>query len=164
MITHPELVKALAKPGPAILKSLTQYDCNLVHMVMGVSGEAGELLDAVKKHVIYRKPLDHENVVEELGDIEFFMEGVRQALGITREQTIEANIKKLSKRYAEGYSDTAAQVRADKADKGKGNSLLDEAKSVLEAVEVMQPFQMPHEVKDALYLLRCEVEKSKETR
>lgn len=38
-------------------------------MATGVSGEAGELLDAVKKSVVYKKPLDRENVVEELGDL-----------------------------------------------------------------------------------------------
>jgi len=43
------------------------------------------------------------------------LEGIRQGLGITREQCIEANIVKLAKRY-EGmkYSDGAAQDRADK--------------------------------------------------
>lgn len=41
--------------------------------------------------------------------------GLHMAVGITREETIEANIAKLGKRY-EGfnYSDQAAQTRADK--------------------------------------------------
>lgn len=65
--------------------------------------------------MIYRKPLDRENVLEELGDLEFYMEGIRQGLGITREQCLEANIAKLGKRY-EGmrYTDGAEQERADK--------------------------------------------------
>ena len=85
-------------------------------MMMGISGEAGELLDAIKKHVIYQKPLDRENAIEELGDIEFYLEGLRQGLGISRQETLDANIKKLSVRYAGlQYSDTAAQTRADKA-------------------------------------------------
>ena len=84
-------------------------------MAMGVSGESGELLDAIKKATIYRKPIDMDNVIEELGDLEFYMEGLRQGLGITREQTLEANIKKLSVRYASlSYSDQQAQDRADK--------------------------------------------------
>jgi NTP pyrophosphatase (non-canonical NTP hydrolase) len=85
-------------------------------MIMGVSGESGELLDAIKKAVIYNKPLDIENVIEELGDIEFYLEGLRQGLGIDRGETLDANVKKLSVRYEAGsYSDTAAQTRADKA-------------------------------------------------
>lgn len=113
------MVKGLAKPGPDILESLTPEKAHLLHMAMGIAGEAGELLDAVKKHVIYDKPLDIENVVEEKGDIEFYMQGMRSALGITREQTIQANIAKLltgsNARYKLGlYTDKAAQERADK--------------------------------------------------
>lgn len=114
-IKHNEMVTALVKSGQVIKDELTPDDAHLMHMAIGVSGEAGELLDAVKKAVIYRLHLDLENVIEELGDLEFYMEGVRQAVGVTREQCLEANIEKLKKRY-EGlqYSDKAAQDRADK--------------------------------------------------
>lgn len=112
---HGNLVLALAKPGHTIAAELMPADCHLIHMAIGISGESGELLDAIKKAVIYRKPLDRANVVEELGDLEFYMEGLRQGLGITREEVLEANITKLRKRYGERYSDIAAQVRADKA-------------------------------------------------
>ena len=117
MVTHSEMVAALCKSGEAIAAEMTAGDAHLMHMAIGVAGEAGELLDAVKKAVIYRKPLDRENVIEELGDLEFYMEGLRQGLGISRDECITANIAKLSKRY-EGlqYSDGAAQVRADKQD------------------------------------------------
>ena len=109
-----QMVVVLAKPGEAILESLTPKDAHMLHMVLGISGEAGELLDAIKKAAIYRKPLDRANVIEELGDLEFFMQGLRDSLGITREQCLEANIIKLSRRYGEQYSDQAAQARADK--------------------------------------------------
>lgn len=114
-INFADMVKVLAKKGDVIAAELTAKDAHLLHMVVGVSGESGELLDAVKKAVIYRKPLDRENVIEELGDLEFYLEGLRQGLGITRDETIEANIVKLSKRY-EGlkYSDQSAQLRVDK--------------------------------------------------
>lgn len=114
-IVYSDMIATLAKKGEAIAAELTAEDAHLLHMTVGVSGEAGELLDAVKKAVIYRKPLDLENVIEELGDLEFYMEGLRQGLGITRQETIDANIAKLSKRY-EGlrYSDKSAQLRADK--------------------------------------------------
>lgn len=113
--THQELVSALTKPGEDVLTGLTPHTANLLHMAVGVSGEAGELLDAVKKAAIYVKPLDRANVVEELGDLEFYMEGLRAALGITREECLEANIDKLSKRYHQGrYTNDQAQERADK--------------------------------------------------
>lgn len=114
-VSYPEFVNKLAKPGEQILEQLTPVDCHNWHMASCVSGEAGELFDAVKKVVIYRKPVDRENVVEEMGDIEFYLEGLRQGLGITREEVIQANIEKLSERYKKlTYSDQAAIERADK--------------------------------------------------
>lgn len=115
---HDEMVRTLAKPGQDIISSLTPETADLLHMALGVGGEAGELEDAIKKHVIYNKPLDRENVVEELGDLEFYMRRIRQVVGITRQETLNHNITKLLKgknaRYKEGYSDKAAQDRADK--------------------------------------------------
>lgn len=113
-IKYEDMVEALIKPGQAIQMTLTEDKVNLWHLATGVAGEAGELIDAIKKHVVYNKELDFENVIEELGDLEFYMEGLRQGLGITREQTLAANVAKLGVRYAKGYSDKAAQVRADK--------------------------------------------------
>lgn len=114
-IKFEDMVRGLAKDGAQIKAELTPLDADLLHMGVGVSGEAGELLDAIKKATIYRKPLDLENVIEELGDLEFFMERIRQIVGVTREQTIEANIKKLGVRYSKGsYSNDQAAVRADK--------------------------------------------------
>ena len=112
---HAEMVAKLVKPGIQILAEMNGMDAHLLHMGVGISGEAGELLDAIKKRVVYNKPLDLANVIEELGDLEFYMEGLRKSLMITREETLQANMQKLSKRY-EGlkYSDQAAQDRADK--------------------------------------------------
>ncbi len=114
-ITHPELVSKLVKPGRQILAEMSHHDANLIHMVLGISGEAGELLDAIKKRAIYQKPLDFQNVVEELGDLEFYMEGIRQELGITRDLCLANNIAKLSKRYQQlVYSNESAIARNDK--------------------------------------------------
>ena len=114
-IDYQEMVAALAKPGEKIAAELTADDAHLIHMAIGISGEAGELLDAIKKRAVYRKDLDRENVIEELGDLEFYLEGLRQGLGLTREECLEANIRKLSKRYENlKYSDQQAQNRADK--------------------------------------------------
>jgi NTP pyrophosphatase (non-canonical NTP hydrolase) len=112
---HEDMVRKLRKSGEDILKELSPQQADAVHMVMGIIGEAGELLDAIKKNAFYQKPLDTENVLEELGDIEFFLEGLRQNLGIDRQICIEGNIAKLSKRYSKGsFSNEQAQTRADK--------------------------------------------------
>ena len=97
-------------------KSMPSAKEDLLHAVMGIAGESGELLDAVKKHYFYNKPLDMDNMVEELSDIEFYLEAVRQRLQLDRKDILIANMVKLSKRYGSGsYSDAQAQARADKA-------------------------------------------------
>ena len=114
-ISHDDMVKKLFKNGDAILSTITPDQLTRLHAVVGISGEAGELLDAVKKDTMYNKKPDIENIIEELGDLEFYMEALRQAYDITREQTIRANIAKLGVRYSSGtYSDKQAQERADK--------------------------------------------------
>ena len=113
-IQYSTFVGTCAKSGELIANSMTPSDAHILHMAVGISGEAGELLDAIKKAVIYKKPLDLTNVIEELGDLEFYLEGLRSYLRVDRQYTIDLNVEKLRKRYPEGYSDVMAQVRADK--------------------------------------------------
>lgn len=113
--THAEMVSALVADPQKILDRLSPEALNLLHMAVGISGEAGEILDAVKKLAIYDKPLDVENVIEELGDLEFYMEGLRQAVGVTRQEVLNANMSKLGVRYPGfEFSTAAAIARADK--------------------------------------------------
>lgn len=112
---YASFVRSRVKAPYEITMTLTGRRADLIHASMGISGEAGELLDAIKKHVIYDKELDVANVIEELGDLEFYMEQIRQRIGVTRDECIRRNIKKLSKRYSSGsYSDKEASTRADK--------------------------------------------------
>lgn len=64
---HKAMVAKLAKPGEDILTSLTPEKCHLWHMVTGVAGEAGEILD-------YQSDA---NLLEELGDMEFYLQALR---------------------------------------------------------------------------------------
>ena len=115
MSRYADMVEALCKPGYEIIMELDANKADALHMAVGVSGESGELLDCIKKHAIYNKPLDRENLVEELGDIEFYLEGLRQVFGVTREEVLAINQAKLEKRYSSGkYSNEQAQARADK--------------------------------------------------
>lgn len=114
-LIHRDMVRVLAKPGEEILKALTPEAVGMWHMATGISGEAGELIDAIKKYVAYNKDLDRNNVIEELGDLEFYMEGLRQLINVSRAEVLEKNFSKLNVRYqGMKYSDTAAQARADK--------------------------------------------------
>lgn len=112
---HAEMVQALVKPGKAVLAGLSPAKAHLLHMALGLAGEAGEVVDALKKCVIYGKLLDRDHLTEELGDVEFYLQGLRAAAGISRDSCLAANTTKLRLRYASGaYTNEQAQARADK--------------------------------------------------
>lgn len=113
---YEEFVMSRIKPGEAILASLTPEKAHMWHMVSGIAGEAGEVLDAVKKWAVYGKDLDVDNVIEELGDLEFYIAGARRYVSKSRDEILSQNMSKLSVRYKDGYSDKAAIERADKAE------------------------------------------------
>ncbi len=113
-LNYPEFVNGLAKPGEHIIRDLNPSKAHLLHMASAAMGEAGELFDAIKKHAIYGKQLDQENVFEELGDIEFYLQGIRNEFGWSREDVLAANVLKLRARYPNGYTDKSAIERLDK--------------------------------------------------
>ena len=83
----------------------------LLHAGIGLSTEAGEFLDALKKHIFYGKELDRVNLAEELGDMFWYMAIVADELGIEFESVMEKNIAKLKARYGEKFSETRAENR-----------------------------------------------------
>jgi NTP pyrophosphatase (non-canonical NTP hydrolase) len=109
-------VRSLCKAGSIIAAEMTPDDAHKLHMAVGASGEAGELLDAIKKAVIYRKPLDIANVREECGDILFYVTGLLDSIGCNLDEVIRENMEKLSLRYQSlSYSNHAAITRSDKS-------------------------------------------------
>lgn len=86
----------------------------VVHAALGASGETGEIVDAVKKHWVYGKPLDTDNILEEAGDTLFYITALLSECGWSLDDAMNHNIEKLNKRYPEGFSPAAAIARADK--------------------------------------------------
>lgn len=70
---YSQMVKDLSKPGEEILGTLTIQQAHLIHMLMGLSGEI--LSELTTSDSV-------ENTKEELGDIEFYFEGLKQAWGV----------------------------------------------------------------------------------
>lgn len=83
----------------------------LLHAGIGLSTEAGEVLDALKKHIFYGKELDKVNLAEELGDLFWYMAILADELGIEFESVMDRNITKLKARYGEKFSEEKAEKR-----------------------------------------------------
>lgn len=83
----------------------------LLHAGMGLSTEAGEFLDSLKKHIFYGKPLDKVNLAEELGDLFWYCAIVSDELGVEFEPIMERNIEKLKARYGDRFNEEKAENR-----------------------------------------------------
>lgn len=96
---------------PAIKGRVTDENIRLLHAGIGLATEAGEFLDALKKHVFYGKDLDKVNLMEECGDLMWYMSVALDALGYDYKQVMDRNIEKLSARYKNGFTKEAAVNR-----------------------------------------------------
>lgn len=83
----------------------------LMHAAFGLSTEAGEFLDAMKKHVFYGKDLDRVNLREELGDLFWYIAIACDELNVEFEPIMQRNIEKLKARYGEKFTEEAAENR-----------------------------------------------------
>lgn len=86
----------------------------VLHAATGMAGEAGEVIDSVKKTVYYGKPLNKEHLLEETGDILWYMAIMLHQLGSSFEEVMQKNVDKLNKRYPQGFSEQDAIQRKDK--------------------------------------------------
>lgn len=86
-------------------RTLSTKDDLLEHMAYGLSTEAGEILDAFKKHKFYGRDLNIQNLKEEAGDLMWYLYQFLEGIGYTPEQCRADNIAKLEKRYPEKFKD-----------------------------------------------------------
>ena len=75
---------------------------------VGINAEGGEFLEIIKKMVFQGKPWNKDNrehLIIELGDLLWYVAQATMALGVSFDEVIERNVKKLEKRYPEGSFD-----------------------------------------------------------
>ena len=80
----------------------------LLTAALGISAEAGEFTEIVKKILLQGKPYNEDNVFHmkrELGDLCWYLAQACMALDISFEEVLEMNYQKLSARYPEGSFD-----------------------------------------------------------
>jgi NTP pyrophosphatase (non-canonical NTP hydrolase) len=97
----------------------------LLHASMGMSTESSEFVDTVKKTIFYGKSLDKVNLIEEMGDILYYIAMACNVLGTDFETVMERNIAKLKARYPEKFTEELAENRDLEKERaileGKGN-------------------------------------------
>lgn len=90
------------------------------HCLISLRNHCGEMLDLSKKVFIYNKEIPSGRFEFSMIQINFRIEDLCDFLATTRSAVRLTNVDKLKLRYPTGYSDQAAQDRADK--KGEENA------------------------------------------
>jgi NTP pyrophosphatase (non-canonical NTP hydrolase) len=87
---------------------LTAVQRRLALYALGLAGEAGEVSDEIKKHLFHDKPLDRAHLLNECGDVLWYLDRILWAIDATFEDAMVANDAKLAERYPAGW-DAAEQ-------------------------------------------------------
>lgn len=90
---------------------LTAVDSRLAHAIIGISTESVELLEALLEACQSGKPIDTVNVLEELGDVNWYLAIAVSTLGADWEQILTTNIAKLKERYKAKFDAAEALER-----------------------------------------------------
>jgi NTP pyrophosphatase (non-canonical NTP hydrolase) len=88
-------------------------DQRLANAALGLTGEAGEVAEHVKKHLFHGTPLDRDAIVKELGDCLWYVAALAGVLGVSLDEVGATNIDKLRRRYPDGFSSERSRQRVE---------------------------------------------------
>lgn len=118
-----EAAKTEAKPPPMDEPRMWR----LTHVALGLTTETGEYTNAIKKRFTGKTDeLDIDNIVEELGDLMWYIAIACNAIDVSLGQVMDANIAKLAQRHknAEGGGfDTSQNDEANRDRKAESDAM-----------------------------------------
>ena len=74
-----------------------------INGALGITGEAGEFADLIKKEIFHGEVFDPAKKLKELGDVMYYLTICAYRAGYTLEEVAVANNKKLAARYPDGF-------------------------------------------------------------
>lgn len=81
-----------------------KFEESLCMISMGLSGEAGELTDLIKKIVFHYHAMDLDKIKKEMGDVLWYWSALCIVLNLDPEEILNLNVAKLKSRYPAGFS------------------------------------------------------------
>jgi NTP pyrophosphatase (non-canonical NTP hydrolase) len=85
----------------------------LLNFSLGITGEAGEFANLVKKIIFHGHDYDKGKLKEELGDQLWYVATLATTIGCTLEEVAQYNIDKLKRRYPNGFNANDSIKRVD---------------------------------------------------
>ena len=89
------------------------HEQQLANAALGLTGEAGEVAEVIKKHLFHGTPLDQDALAKELGDCLWYIGAFATVLGLSMNDIAQRNIEKLRKRYPEGFDTERSRNRTE---------------------------------------------------
>lgn len=80
---------------------------------MGLAGEAGEVVDYLKKVLHHGHTLDRDKLTKEIGDVLWYCAILSHINGVPLSEVAAENMRKLRARYPDGFSEERSRNRAD---------------------------------------------------
>jgi len=109
-------MKSRADEGTFEDLDLSRGEKDLLHAVLGITTEAGELLEAIDPLLDPEsdEQLDTINIDEEMGDVYYYLMRLHDTLETMPQSTMKRNLTKLLERYDEGSFSTEDALNRDK--------------------------------------------------
>lgn len=92
---------------------ITDGEIMIVWNAIGLAGEAGEVVDSIKKSIFHQQGINLTELSKELGDVLWYVAALCTTLGLDMSEVMEKNIKKLEARYPNGYNPADSVARVD---------------------------------------------------
>lgn len=89
---YEKFVRMMMKPHGSLEEELCDW-------VMGLAGESGEVVDLAKKVLFHGRTVAEDRMIEEIGDVLFYVTALCHTFNITVEELMNANYKKLTARH-----------------------------------------------------------------
>lgn len=85
----------------------------LANFALGLTGEAGETGDSIKKMVFHDHPFDPDKIRDELGDVLWYLAALASTCDLSLDEIADHNLAKLMRRYPQGFSTHDSLQRVD---------------------------------------------------
>jgi len=70
---------------------------------LGLAGEVGEVIEIIKKDLFHGKDVNTVDLINEVGDVMYYLQSVANFYGFGLDQAMKANHDKLMDRYPDGF-------------------------------------------------------------
>ena len=94
-------------------RSDLSVDEQMINASLGLAGEVGEVVDIVKKHMYQGHELEIEELLDELGDVMYYLYWLCMLFQIDFSEVCFNNMNKLTKRYPDGFEEERSINRAE---------------------------------------------------